>query len=160
MEIALFVFGVVLGFVANLITNGISARRQANAAAAELAKQYAAITGDYIAFPLDDYDINFNDSIGECRIDYKGGHILKLRYKEKKHDHIWEAEIWMTTQFTGSLVYRYVRLFGQEPAPACNFGFKRFAIFDRPGRDGSIRKFFCLQGEEPYGKEALERQGL
>jgi hypothetical protein len=158
MEICLFVVGVICGFVSNLITNGISSRRHAKAAEAALAKQYSGIVGEYIAFPVDGNEINFQDPIRDCRIDHLGGHVLKLRYKEKKNDHIWEAEIWMVSPFTGSMVFRYIRLFGQEPALSNNFGFKRCAVFERPGHDGAIRTFFCLYGEGDYGKEALEKK--
>jgi len=158
MEIVLFVAGVILGFVTNMITNELSARRQAKLAAAAIGEKYAGIIGDYISFPVNGNEINFDDPIGECRITYQGGHVLKLHYKEIKHDHIWEAEIWMVSPFTGSMVYRYIRLFGMEPTSTLNFGFKRCAIFDRLGHDGKIRKFFCLYGEGDYGKEALEKK--
>ena len=158
MEILLFVAGVILGFITNMITNEMAARRQARVAAAANEEKYAGLVGVYVAFALDEEKINFDDPRGECRIEYAGGNILTLHYKEIKNDHVWEAEIWMASPFTGSMVWRYIRLFGTEPTPIHRFGFKRCATFEKLGRNGEMRKYFYLIGEDGFGKEALEKK--
>ncbi len=150
--------GFLLGFCANLISAWI----YVGFAKAGVRRKLQVIAGDYTAYPLKGGeekpdDILYDNPNGKCRITYDKGNILRLRYEEIAQDNIWEAVIWMETPNFGSLAWRYLRLYGNQPPTEHRYGFKRCIFSEGRGRKGEPRWYFYLEGDPPYGKEALEK---
>lgn len=153
------VAGAGLGFMMGILANMWYGRYHANQARAELRKKYAPIAGTYTAylFVKDSDNIDYDNPCGKCRITYEKENILHLHYEEIRHDHIWEAAAWMENPSFGSLAWRYVRLQGREPPSEHRYGFKRCIVTNGRGRNGEPRRYFYLEGEAPFGKEAMEK---
>lgn len=156
-----FVVGLLVGFGLSLAANLLTSWWLAFRAADANRQLFAGVVGRYVAYALgDSEEINYDKPSGNCQISYQTANVLNLRYEEIEHANVWEAEIWMVSPFSGSMVWRYVRLVGTtptEPTPIHRFGFKRCAILDKQDRDGVMRKYFYLIGEAPFKKEALEK---
>ena len=149
----------MIGFCVGICANIAYGRCHAGLVRAELKRKYAGIAGDYTAYLfLEGSDkIDYEKPRGNCRITYEKENTFHLRYQEIEHDHTWEAVVWMETPFFGSLAWRYVRLRGHEPCPEHRHGFKRCIAGEGFGRNGEPRTYFYLEGEPPFGKEALEK---
>jgi hypothetical protein len=151
--------GAVIGFFVGVFANYTYGRIRMKSANAELKRRFAHIPGDYVAFLLPDSPdiIDYANPVGNVSITYERDNILLLRYAEIKDDNVWEAVVWMETPSFGSLAWRYVRLQGREPVSEHRCGFKRCVVSERIGRNGESRLYFYLVGENPFGKEVLEK---
>jgi len=152
--------GGVIGFIVGFCANAAYARYHTRRAKAELKRRFEGIEGDYVAYRyLDRTDyLDYDNPIGRAHLSYERENILLLRYEEINEPNIWEAVIWMETPFFGSMAWRYVKLAEEQPATAHRYGFKRCVISEAPDKDGRLRSYFYLVGENEYGREALEKQ--
>lgn len=153
--------GVLTAFVIGFATNWAFARYIAYRTGAEIRRRFASVVGEYTAypFPKGSEQIDFADPIGDCQIIHEKDNVLRLRYTERKHDHAWEAVVWMDTPYAGSMAWRYVRLFGKEPPAEHRFGFKRCQVLSKPGPDHKPQTYIYLIGEDTFGKEAWVKKG-
>jgi len=161
LDLPNLVAGGVIGFMVGFCANAVYARYHTRRAKAELRRRFEGIAGDYVAYRFRDRSdyLDYDNPIGRVHLSYERENILLLRYEEINEPNIWEAVIWMETPSFGSMAWRYVKLAERQAAPAHRYGFKRCVFLEAPDKNNMLRPYFYLQGEDGYGREALEKQG-
>src|SRR2546423_540329 len=93
--------GILTAFVVGLATNWSFQRYLDHRSTQETRRKYAGIAGKYTtyAFPKGSEEIDLAHPSGDCEIVHEKDNVLRLRYKERAVEHVWEATVWMDNPY-------------------------------------------------------------
>lgn len=156
--------GLVLGIVASAIVSYATYLIVNHKSKKELRSRFSKAAGNYLGYGFEPHDPNVPSKrykwilsekpISKASIAYLDSNRLEITLE---HDNLeWKGEIFMNSETSGSVAWRYMNLTPENGKEQHQFGLKRVVIRD----DHEQQKMFVyLIGEmdEGYSKEVLIR---